>query len=240
MNQDINLLVVDDDIEIRSLLRDYLRRNGYGCKAAANGVEMQRMLDEHQFDLVILDLMMPGENGLQLCSSLRTRSSIPVIMLTARGEDTDRIIGLEMGADDYVAKPFNPRELEARIKAVLRRFRQTDSASHVSVEQGDIVFGDWRLDRRGRNLVDLEGVISPLSSTEYDLLTVFLKHAGRVLSRDQLLDFTKGREAMPFDRSVDMQVSRLRKRLGVSASHREYIRTMRGQGYLFVPEVSSD
>ncbi|MFT7533001.1 MAG: two-component system OmpR family response regulator, partial [Gammaproteobacteria bacterium] len=236
-NQNINLLVVDDDVEIRNLLSAYLVKNGYGFVAIADGKSMFSILATHAIDLIILDLMLPGEDGLSLCRKLRTSSNQPVIMLTARGEDTDRIIGLEMGADDYLAKPFNPRELEARIKAVLRRV-QAIEPDHIDMGQSDaLYFGEWTLNGRSRELVDENNLVHPLSAAEYDLLLVFLKHAGRILSRDQLMDLTKGRDSMPFDRSVDMQVSRLRKRLGESAEFPEYIKTVRGQGYLFIPRV---
>jgi two-component system, OmpR family, response regulator len=203
---------------------------------AANGREMRQALDRHRIDLVVLDLMLPGEDGLALCRELRARTNLPVVMLTARGEDTDRIVGLEMGADDYVPKPFNPRELLARIRAVLRRSRSLpDSATRPS---GDgFGFGRWRVDTRSRSLRGEDDVVVPLSAAEYELLLVFLNHPGRVLDRDQLMDLTRGRDAMPFDRSIDMQVSRLRKRLGSDDSFPEYIKTVRSQGYLFVAPV---
>ena len=231
---ELTLLVVDDDSEIRHLLSAYLKKNGYRCHTAADGVEMFTVLRNHVIDLIILDLMLPGEDGLSLGARLRQNSQIPVIMLTARGEDTDRIIGREMGADDYLPKPFNPRELEARIKAVMRR---SGDRHVVQMEESSYEFGDWRLDTRSRQLTGNDGTIHPLSAAEYELLVVFIERAGRVLSRDQLLDFTKGREALPFDRSIDMQVSRLRKRLGRTEELPEYIKTIRGQGYLFVPKV---
>ncbi len=220
------LLVVDDDAGIRNLLQEYLEKNGYRCLVAADGAAMWQMLDRHRVDLVVLDLMLPGEDGLVLCRNLRARASTPVIMLTARGEETDRIVGLEMGADDYVPKPFNPRELLARIRAVLRRARTLPDE-----------FGRWKLDTRARGLVDRDHVVVPLSAAEYDLLLVFVRHPGRVLERDQILDLTRGRDAAPFDRSVDMQVSRLRRRLGADSDDIEYIKTVRSQGYLFVPPV---
>ncbi len=230
------LLIVDDDPEIRNLLGVYLEKNGYRCVPAAEGGEMRQAIRRHSIDLIVLDLMLPGEDGLELCRDLRVRTNIPIIMLTARGEETDRIVGLEMGADDYLAKPFNPRELLARIRSVLRRHRSLPEAAVVP-GQGDYYFGSWCLDTRSRSLKDHSGVVTPLSSAEYDLLLVFLSHPGRVLERDQLLDLTRGRDAMPFDRSVDMQVSRLRRRLGSSQTVPEYIKTVRGQGYILVPGV---
>ncbi len=236
MQETDTILIVDDDPEILSLLAAYLDKNGYRCVTAADGREMRRALDRHHVDLVVLDLMLPGEDGLSLCRDLRARSHLPVVMLTARGEDLDRIVGLEMGADDYVTKPFNPRELLARIRAVLRRSRALPEDA-VSPNGEGFAFGRWRLDLRSRSLRDEDDVVVPLSAAEYDLLVVFLNHPGRVLDRDQLMDLTRGRDAMPFDRSIDMQVSRLRKRLGTDDATPEYIKTVRSQGYLFVPEV---
>jgi two-component system, OmpR family, response regulator len=231
-----SILIVDDDAEIRSLLASYLGKNGYRSMTAADGREMRRVLDRQNVDLIVLDLMLPGEDGLELCRELRARSNIPVVMLTARGEETDRIVGLEMGADDYVPKPFNPRELLARIKAVLRRSRSLPDERAPTTGQG-FAFGRWRVDFRTRSLRDEEDVVVPLSTAEYELLVVFLNHPGRVLDRDQLMDLTRGRDAMPFDRSIDMQVSRLRKRLGADEQTPEYIKTVRSRGYLFVPTV---
>ncbi|BAE52148.1 Response regulator consisting of a CheY-like receiver domain and a winged-helix DNA-binding domain [Paramagnetospirillum magneticum AMB-1] len=198
---------------------------------------MARVLDERRIDLVVLDLMLPGEDGLSLCRRLReTRAGLPIIMLTAMGEDTDRIVGLEMGADDYVAKPFNPRELLARIKAVLRR---TQTAEEAPAKRGGAkaCFLGWTLDLATRDLHSPDGVMVALSAGEFGLLQVFVEHPRRVLSRDQLLDFARGRSAVPFDRSIDIQVSRLRKRIGDDARDPQIIKTVRGGGYLFTPEV---
>ncbi|MCZ7601095.1 MAG: response regulator [Gammaproteobacteria bacterium] len=236
MQESDSILIVDDDREIRSLLAAYLEKNGYRALTAGDGREMRACLDRHRVDLVVLDLMLPGEDGLDLCRDLRARTSLPVVMLTARGEETDRIVGLEIGADDYVPKPFNPRELLARIRAVLRRSRALPESALVAGE--GYCFGRWRVDTRSRSLRDADDVVVPLSAAEYDLLMVFLTHPGRVLDRDQLMDLTRGRDAMPFDRSIDMQVSRLRKRLGTDADNSEYIKTVRSKGYLFVPEVT--
>ncbi len=232
-----HILVVDDDREIRDLLTKFMMRHGLRVSAAKDGVEMMKVLDERRIDLVVLDLMLPGDDGLTLCRRLReTRSGVPIIMLTAMGEDTDRIVGLEMGADDYVAKPFNPRELLARIKAVLRRTQGTDET--VPDRGGTKVsFLGWTLDLASRDLLSPDGVMVALSAGEFGLLQVFVEHPRRVLSRDQLLDFARGRSAVPFDRSIDIQVSRLRRRIRDDARDPQIIKTVRGGGYLFTPEV---
>jgi two-component system OmpR family response regulator len=236
-NTNPHILVVDDDREIRDLLTKFLMRHGLRVSAAKDGPEMMRALDERRIDLVVLDLMLPGEDGLSLCRRLReTRSAVPVIMLTAMGEDTDRIVGLEMGADDYVPKPFNPRELLARIKAVLRR---TQGNGETVAEHGGAKVGflGWTLDLATRDLHSPDGVMVALSAGEFGLLQVFVEHPRRVLSRDQLLDLARGRSAVPFDRSIDIQVSRLRRRIGDDARDPQVIKTVRGGGYLFTPEV---
>jgi two-component system OmpR family response regulator len=206
-----HLLVVDDDREIRKLLMEYLEQAGYRVSAVADGKAMRRMLDAHRVDLVILDLMLPGEDGLALCRALRAESpSLPILMLTARGEDTDRIVGLEMGADDYLPKPFNPRELLARIRSILRR------AGENAVREAParaLAFAGWTLDLGARHLVGADGVVVPISNGEFKLLRAFAENPFRVLSRDQLMDVLAGREAGPFDRSVDVMVHRLRRRL---------------------------
>ena len=231
-----HILVVDDDAEIRGLLREYLERNGMRATAVADGREMRTALARGEIDLVVLDLMLPGEDGLTLCRDLRTRSNVPVIMLTARGEETDRIVGLEMGADDYLPKPFNPRELLARIKAVLRRGHTLVPPPEASLT---LRFADWTLATVARQLTGKDGVVVPLSAGEYRLLRVFLEHPNRVLSRDQLLDLTRGREASPFDRSIDVQVGRLRRRLGDTSPEPTLIKTVRGEGYLFAATVEA-
>ena len=231
-----HLLIVDDDAEIRTLLRDYLERNGYRTTAVADGRHMRDALTHGRFDLVILDLMLPGEDGLTLCRDLRSHANTPVIMLTALGEETDRIIGLEMGADDYLAKPFNPRELLARIKAVLRRAQALPGNSLPDAVR-HMRFAGWTLDATERQLYSPEGVVVPLSSGEYRLLRVFLEHPNRVLSRDQLLDLSRGREASPFDRSIDVQVGRLRRRLQDTAAEPTLIKTVRGEGYVLATTV---
>lgn len=227
-----HLLIVDDDPEILDLLRDYLQGNGYRVSTAADGKAMWSLLERQRVDLVVLDIMLPGEDGLVLCRQLRASSDLPVIMLTALGEDTERIIGLEMGADDYLGKPFNPRELLARIRGVLRRAGGDVSGSDA------VRFADWTLDRNARHLISKEGVIVNLSTGEYRLLEAFVEHPNRVLSRDQLMDILQGRDWGPFDRSIDVQVSRLRRRLHDDARESELIKTVRGEGYLFTPRVS--
>ncbi len=234
-----HILIVDDDAEIRSLLSDYLRREGYTTSTAAEGRAMREVLNRERIDLVILDLMLPGDDGLVLCRNLRAESQLPVIMLTARGEQTDRIVGLEMGADDYLAKPFNPRELLARIKAVMRRSRSLpDQVDHATAEQ--LHFAGWILDLTQRTLTGPDGVVVPLSGGEFRMLKIFLDHPNRVLSRDQLLDLTRGREAVPFDRSVDVQVGRLRKRLNDDGQAPELIKTVRGEGYVLAAQVTTE
>jgi two-component system OmpR family response regulator len=231
-----HILVVDDDAEIRNLLGDYLRKNGYQVTTVGDGKGMRAAFDQKRIDLIVLDLMLPGDDGLMLCRDLRARSSIPIIMLTARGDETDRIVGLEMGADDYLPKPFNPRELLARINSVLRRARNLPDS--VNLEDAQYIhFADRRLDVHGRQLFSPEGVVIPLSAAEYRLLKIFLTHANRVLSRDQLMDWLQGRETDPFERSIDVQVSRLRSRLGDDAKEPSIIKTVRGEGYILVAQV---
>jgi two-component system OmpR family response regulator len=229
-----HLLVVDDDPQLRELLSDYLSRNGYRVTAVADGPGMWAALERFRVDLIILDLMLPGDDGLTLCRNLRARSELPVIMLTARGDDTDRIVGLEMGADDYLPKPFNPRELLARIKVVLRRTR---SLPGQAGEARQFHFAGWTLDVTARHLVSPDGVVVALSSSEYRLLRVFVEHSNHVLNRDQLLDLTQGREALPFDRSIDVQVSRLRRRLGDDPREPALIKTVRNEGYVLIAAV---
>jgi two-component system OmpR family response regulator len=200
---------------------------------------MKRLLDEREFDLLVLDLMMPGEDGLTLCRELRVKSRLPIIMLTAMGEETDRIIGLEMGADDYLAKPFNPRELLARIKAVMRR-TQAEIQPVPETLTRDLRFDRWLLDINRRELVDEEGVGMSLSTAEFDLLKVFLERPQRVLSRDQLLDLARGREAVAFDRAIDTLVSRLRRKLERDPKNPELIKTIWGGGYLFAADVTQE
>ena len=239
MESQDHILVVDDDAEIRSLLGDYLRKNGYRVSLGGDGQAMRTALSRGKIDLVVLDLMMPGEDGLSLCRDLRSHSDLPVIMLTARGEETDRIVGLEMGADDYLAKPFNPRELLARIKSVLRRYRSLPRSLRAD-DARSIAFAGWRLDVIARHLVSPDGVTTPLSGAEYQLLKIFLSHPNHVLSRDQLMVLAKGREADPADRTIDIQVSRLRHRLRDDSADPKIIKTVRGEGYVLAAVVEVD
>ncbi len=234
-----HILIVDDDPDIRELLGDYLQKQGYRASTAADGRAMHAALARGQPDLIVLDLMLPGEDGLTLCRELRAHSDLPVIMLTARGEEVDRIVGLEMGADDYLAKPFNPRELLARIKSILRRSRALPANLKPDPARA-IRFAGWRLELATRNLVSAEGVVVSLSGTDFRLLRVFLAHANRVLTRDQLVDMTQGRDAGPYDRSIDLQVSRLRRRLGDDPKEPAIIKTARGEGYILAAAIETE
>ncbi len=235
-----HILVVDDDRDIRELIVDYLLKSGYRATGAANGKEMRAVLDKQAVDLVVLDIMMPGDDGLTLCRQLRSgqHKDLPILMLTARHDDMDRILGLEMGADDYVVKPFVARELLARIKAIMRRFRTLPPNLQVTEAGRIIAFGDWKLDTSARHLLDPTGTIVALSGAEYRLLRVFVDHPQRVLTRDQLLNFTQGRDAELFERSIDLLVSRVRQRLNEDARTPLYIKTVRSEGYVFSMPVS--
>ena len=233
-----HLLVVDDDREIRRLIEEYLTQAGYRVSSAADGKAMRRLMEQHRFDLVVLDLMMPGEDGLSLCRDLRSRSNIPVLMLTARGSEIDRIVGLEMGADDYLAKPFNPRELLARIRSILRR-AQALPTNLVPEEVAVFRFAGWTLEVASRNVTAPDGLVVPLSGAEFRLLRVLLEHPHRVFSRDQLLELTNGREAILFDRSIDVLVGRLRKRLRDDGKEPTLIKTVRGEGYVLATTIEA-
>ena len=233
-----HILVVDDHREIRELVARFLGNHGMRVTTAPDGRAMRRIIEDHRIDLVVLDLMMPGEDGLTICRDLRAKSSLPVIMLTAMGEETDRIIGLEMGADDYIAKPFNPRELMARIKAVLRRV-QTLPESESPPDQTVLYFERWSFNTAKRHLESQDGVVVPLSTGEFNLLMTFVRHPGHVLNRDQLIDLMHGRDSTPFDRSIDTQVSRLRKKIEVDPKNPEIIKTVWGGGYVFTPSVNN-
>lgn len=239
MTETDHVLIVDDDQEIRDLLSTYLQRNGLRASCARDGVEMWRRLEQADIDLVVLDLMLPGEDGLTLCRNLRANSQIPVLMLTARGEDVDRILGLEMGADDYLPKPFNPRELLARIKSILRRARaQQRQPGPPQVRR--YRFAGWTLDTAHRQLLSAQGCPVALSSAEYRLLFILVTHANRVLSRDQLMNLIHNRDAGPFDRAIDIQISRLRQRLGEDARDARLIKTVRNEGYVLAVPVAVD
>jgi two-component system OmpR family response regulator len=228
-----NVLVVDDDGQILQLVAKFLRANGFRVHTARNGAEMAEAMRTKDIDLIVLDIMLPGTNGLELCRELRRSSSVPVVMLTAKGDDVDRIIGLEMGADDYLSKPFNPRELLARVNAVLRRSKQRDGEAGMQRLRG-LTFEGWRLDTLKRELTDPHGVVVDLSSGEYDLLVTFLEAPNRVLTRDYLLDAAHNRVADPFDRAIDVQISRLRRKLEPVG---ELIKTIRGAGYMLAADV---
>ena len=236
MGKTPHLLVVDDHREIRDLVSRFMTKHEFRVTTACDGKEMRRALTDNAIDLVVLDLMLPGEDGLSLCRDLRARSNVPVIMLTAMGEETDRIVGLEMGADDYLAKPFNPRELLARIKAVIRRMQALPDEDRFS-DRAIAQFENWRFDIRKRQLESRDSIVVPLSSGEFNLLVTFIQHPQRVLTRDQLLDFTHSRNAEAFDRSVDTQVSRLRRKIEPDPRHPTIIKTEWGGGYVFTPRV---
>jgi two-component system, OmpR family, response regulator len=231
-----NILVVEDDRETRTLIAKYLRNNACNVTTATDGREMFRAMSDHRVDLVILDVMLPGEDGLSLCRKLHAQSQTPIIMLTARGEDVDRILGLEMGADDYLAKPFNPRELLARINAVLRRQAAARTASTTEGATA-LSFAGWRIDFRLRELRNPEGARVAMTSAEFDLLRTFCERHGRVLSRDSLLDLTQGRNAGSFERSIDVLVSRIRRKIEPDPQNATMIKTVRSGGYMFTPRV---
>jgi two-component system OmpR family response regulator len=231
-----HILVVEDDREISALVAKYLRANECRVSVAGDGREMDRVLAESRIDLIVLDLMLPGEDGLSLCRRLRAASSVPIVLLTAKSEEIDRIVGLEMGADDYLPKPFNPRELLARIRAVLRR--RTSEPASVSGPAGQTVFfAGWRVNLTLRELLSPAGAKVAITGAEFDLLHAFCERPGRVLSRDQLLDLTQGRIAGPYERSIDVLVSRLRQKIERDPREPEFIKTIRSGGYVFTPQV---
>lgn len=235
--QQDHILIVDDDRDIRNLLADYLEKQGLRCTAAADGREMKAALERHRVDLIVLDLMLPGEDGLAICRRLRAAENhIPVIMLTAKGDDVDRIVGLEMGADDYLPKPFNPRELVARIQAVMRR--QPHSLPGAPTPEDEIVvFGRVRVNL-GTRALTRDGEEIQLTTGEFSLLKVLLQHPRQPLSRDKLMELARGREYGVFDRAIDVQVSRLRKLVEDDPAKPRYIQTVWGFGYVFVPDDS--
>jgi two-component system OmpR family response regulator len=239
MSERPHVLIVDDDREIRGLLAQYLEKHDFRTTAVADGREMRRVLERSHVDLLVLDLMLPGEDGLSLCRELRGRSQLPIIMLTARGEDVDRIVGLELGADDYIAKPFNPRELLGRIKAVLRRSAHAPRDPSPENVRG-FCFDGWRLDTVTRTLTSASGNEVNLSGAEYRLLAVLLGSGNRVLTRAQLTELLRGRDADPFDRSIDVRVSRLRQILGDDARAPQIIKTVYGEGYVIGVSVVTE
>ena len=233
MDDPIRILIVDDDPALRSLIRDFLSAHGYRAFEADGGRAMREVIDHERIDVVVLDVMMPGEDGLTLARSISARPDLAIIMVSALGGETDRIIGLEVGADDYLSKPVSPRELLARIRAVLRRQRAHGTAEE---ENRPFQFEGWRFDPLKRVLHDPESVIISLSEGEFSLLHVFVERPQRVLTRDQLLEYSRGPDSDAFDRAIDTQVSRLRRKLA-SRSQRELIRTVRNEGYMFIATV---
>jgi two-component system OmpR family response regulator len=231
-----HILVIDDDREIRDLLARFLEKQQIRVTAARDGKEARRAWTNGHYHLVVLDLMLPGESGLDIARWLRGQSDIPIVMLTAMGEETDRIIGLELGADDYLAKPFNPRELLARIRAVLRRAGDTPQSRTDSTARG-FRFGGWTLEPTRRRLLNPDAVEVPLTGGEYDLLLALVERANRVLTRDMLLDLLRGRQAGPFDRAIDVAVSRLRRKLEDDGRNAQLIKTVRGGGYVLAATV---
>ncbi|MEL6297481.1 MAG: response regulator [Pseudomonadota bacterium] len=228
-----HICIVEDDTEIRELVRTYIEQNGFSVTACEGATALDRHLATgNPPSLIILDLMLPGEDGLSICRRLRATSNIPILMLTAKAEDVDRIVGLELGADDYLTKPFNPRELLARIRAILRRGQPPPPA------KGRIKVGALTVDRLARTVCDGSGAEITLTSAEYDLLECFVMRPGRVLNRDQLMDWTRGREADAFDRTIDVQLSRLRKKIEPAGG--EVFKTIRGQGYMMIAPVSAE
>jgi two-component system OmpR family response regulator len=233
-----HIAIVDDHRDIRDLVGKYLARHGYRTSLAEDAAALRRLIERNAIDLVVLDVMMPGEDGLSLCRFLRETANVPIIMLTAMAEETDRIVGLELGADDYLSKPLNPRELLARIKAVLRRV-QSLPPQRGQIKAKEVSFDRWSLNVGRRELTDQDGMVVPLSTAEFRLLCAFLDHSGIVLSRDQLLDLTAGKNADAFDRSIDNQVSRLRKKIEIEPKNPALIKTHWGGGYCFTAQVST-
>ncbi len=232
-----HVLFVEDDPEIRGLVADFLRQSGFQVTVAQDGAEMDGAMDAEPIDLLILDIMLPKEDGLSLCRRVRAAGNLPVIMLTARGSEIDRVVGLEMGADDYLTKPFSSNELVARIRALLRR-SQYAAPELRSRRRSVLTFGGWRLDLVARRLHSRDGTRVPLTGGEFELLVAFCEHPNRVLTRDQLLDFTRGKVPSGIDRSVDIQVSRLRRKIEKDPKDPMLIQTVRSGGYVFATEVA--
>ncbi|WP_456294752.1 response regulator [Vibrio sp. AK197] len=240
MERVYRILVVDDHQEIRDLLQRFLRQHGLDVVTASEGVEMHQRLAAHSFDLMILDLMLPGKDGITLCREVRSQTNLPIIMLTALGEDIDRIIGLEVGADDYIAKPFNPRELLARIKSVLRRHFAIPSIESQTNTPCDYYFAQWHLNVTRRELLSPKGELTPLTSSEFAMLLAFVSHPNAVLSRDDLLKLVQGRGDNVYDRAIDTLISRLRKKIELDSKHPTFIKTIWGGGYQFSCQVRHD
>jgi two-component system OmpR family response regulator len=234
-----HILIVEDARDIREPLAKYLQKHSYRASTAGDAQSARKIMKSSAIDLVVLDIMMPGEDGLSLCRYIRDTTHIPVILLTAKGEEVDRIIGLEMGADDYIAKPFSPRELIARVAAVIRRTNALPPRQQPPVA-ARIHFGDWTLDTGRRELMGVDSVALPLSTGEFRLLLALLERPKIALSRNQLLDLTKGRDAELFDRSIDNHVSRLRKKIEPDPKNPRYIKTVWGGGYIFAVEPASE
>lgn len=232
------ILIVEDNRELRGLICRSLKKDGYRVAEAGDGKSMQRQLDEARVDLVVLDIMLPGQDGLTLCRNLRAKSSIPVIFVSAKDDDLDKVLGLKMGADDYLTKPFTMAELSARIEAVLRR-TEFGGVKDVNDDVDGYRFDRWFFDVDRRELIESDDIVVPLSTSEYELLRIFVERPQRVMSRDQLLDLTRGRDATVFDRSVDTQISRLRRKIEADSRHPQIIKTVWGGGYVFAVDVSS-
>lgn len=237
MSEMIDVLVVDDHLEIRTLLAEYLTKHGMRVKTADGGRAMREKLAQGRFDVIVLDLMMPEEDGLTLCREIRQNSQIPVIMLTAMGEEADRVVGLEMGADDYVTKPFSARELLARIKVVVKRSQSMPFRHQPEMVSQDICFANWRLDSAKQSLHDAQGRMVPLSTAEFRLLNVFINNPKHVLNRDQIMEATKGHAAGVFDRSIDNLISRLRKKIEPDPRNPTILKTVWGGGYMLTEDV---
>jgi two-component system OmpR family response regulator len=234
-----HILIVDDDRQIRTMLARFLADHAMRVMQAGDGEEMFQALEAGRFDVIVLDVMMPGDDGFTLCRKLRSTNAIPLILLTARNSETDRIVGLELGADDYVTKPFNPRELLARIRAILRRAGTQAPASAQRLASAIYQFAGWTLDTSRRSLVSPQGALTDLTTGEFDLLVAFVEHPQRVLNRDQLLDLARGRVSLAFDRSIDVQVSRLRRKIESDPDAPALIKTVRNGGYFFTATVAS-
>ncbi len=231
MAEATKLLLVDDDPELRELIGDYLTKQGFDVKTAGNGQEMDDVLQRHRIDLVLLDLMLPGEDGLSIAKRIKKTEGFPIIMISAQGQDVDRIVGLEIGADDYLGKPFNPRELLARIRAVMRRTQMPPAGSET------VEFGEFILDRKARRLTQAGDHVQ-LTSGEFDLLGILVDYPDTVMDRDKILDLLTGAERSPFDRSIDVRITRLRSKIETDPSAPAYIRTIWGRGYMFCPDAT--